>query len=86
MRMLNDGPRFELLAQNTTPEQQKAASNKATGTQGFDTKAQDKGSVKASTGTAHVDIQKLNNDQKARDKETAKKAHLDDKHPPVDKQ
>jgi hypothetical protein len=67
------------FAQTKTAEQAKAKSNDTgVGHQGFDTKVQDKGSVKASTETKHVDIQKLNNDQHARDKDNAKKAHLDD--------
>jgi len=70
---------FGAFAQQKTDEQAKKDSNSAgTGSAGFDTKHEDKGSVKGSTSTTHVDIQKLNNEQHARDKETAKKTKLDD--------
>jgi hypothetical protein len=67
------------FAQQKSDEQAKKDSNSAGGGgAGFDTKQQDKGSVKGSTNTTHVDIQKLNNEQHARDKETARKTKLDD--------
>ena len=70
---------FGAFAQQKTDEKAKKDSNSAgKGSAGFDTKHEDKGSVKASTETKHVDIQKLNNEQRARDKESAKKTKLDD--------
>jgi hypothetical protein len=67
------------FAQTKTDEQAKKDSNSAgRGSAGFDTKHVDKGDVKGSTNTTHVDIQKLNNEQHARDKEAAKKTKLDD--------
>ena len=70
---------FGAFAQKKSDEQAKKDSNSAgIGSAGFDTKHEDKGSVKGSTNTTHVDIQKLNNEQHARDKEAAKKTKLDD--------